>query len=169
MASHAQTAQSADVPQYVAKAIPDAGIKGQARMRYLMMDIYDATLYSMEGKSLHRPLALSLTYHRKLDGERIARRSVEEIRGQGYSNELKLAAWYKQLREIFPDVTKNVTLTGILLKNGHTVFYRDGREIGRITDTEFGPKFFDIWLGPKTSDPSFRTRLINNTPETEQR
>jgi len=137
---------------------------GEGRMTYLTMDIYDATLYAPHGRlSGERPLALSLTYLRSLRGARIADRTVEEMRQQGFHDELTLAAWHNTLQTIFPDVGNGTTLTGVLKEDGTTVFYRNGTEIGQISDSRFGPKFFSIWLSPKTSDPDLRRQLLAMT------
>lgn len=152
---------SGTVPSYIASDVPDARMVGEGRMTYLTMDIYDAMLYAPEGKLSHeRPFALSLTYLRSLRGVRIADRTVEEMRQQGFHDELTLAAWHNTLQDMFPDVGNGTTLTGVLKEDGTTVFYRDGTEIGHISDTRFGPKFFSIWLSPDTSEPGLRRQLL---------
>lgn len=149
------------VPSFIENDIPDARMVGAGRMTYLTMDIYDAALYAPQGRlSNERPLALSLTYLRSLRGARIAGRTVEEMRGQGFHDELTLAAWHNTLQEIFPDVGNGTTLTGVLKKDGTTIFYRDGVEIGRIADPRFGQRFFSIWLAPDTTEPALRRRLL---------
>jgi len=152
---------SGAVPKYIASNVPGARMVGEGRMTYLTMDIYDATLYAPEGRlSEERPLALSLTYLRSLRGSRIADRTVEEMRKQGFHDELTLAAWHNTLQDIFPNVGNGTTLTGVLKEDGTTVFYRDGIEIGHVSDTRFGPKFFSIWLSPDTSEPDLRRQLL---------
>ena len=106
------------------------------------------------------PLALSLTYLRHLAGKDIADRSIVEIRKQGFTDEAKLGDWRGQLRAIMPDVKEGTTLTGVLTATGQTEFCRNGSRIGTIRDPDFGPRFFDIWLGPKTSAPGLRAKLL---------
>lgn len=160
-AQDSNSQQQATVPSYVAAHVPQASRTGHGRMTYLMWDVYDATLYAPAGQfQPNQPYALSLTYLRDLDGRAIADRSVEEIRAQGFSNEITLAQWHSQMRGIFPDVTAGTTLTGVATRDGHTRFYRDGKLIGEIADRQFTESFFNIWLSPKTTAPNLRKALI---------
>ena len=47
-----------------------------------------------------------------------------------------------------------------MLRNGHAVFFLDGRKIGTIADRAFTRRFFDIWLGRNTSRPGLRRKLL---------
>ena len=105
---------------------------------------------------------MRLSYLRNLDGEKIADRSIEEMRAQGFNDEIKLAAWHTQIRRIFPDVNDGTTLSGVYTKNQETIFYKNGSEIGRIKDPEFGQAFFNIWLSTDTSEPDLRAQLLGN-------
>lgn len=141
--------------------IPAAVRIGSGEYTYFLMRIYQATLYAPQNyKPGSAPLALVLHYYHDLKGEKIAKASVNEMRKQGFDDEIKLAAWYKQMAEIFPDVAKGTELTGILKENGHTVFYRAGKRIGTVKDTGFGQQFFKIWLGEKTTAPRLRQQLL---------
>ena len=141
--------------------ISDAQIMGEARYQFLFMDIYDATLFAPKsGWSFEKPFALKLEYLRNLSGERIADRSAKEIRQLGFSNEVKLADWHEQMINIFPDVKKGASLTGVYKPNAETVFYSQNKAIGTIKDPEFGKWFFGIWLSEQTSDNEFRKALL---------
>ena len=148
-------------PVYIQEKIPSAAFVGQGRMSYMLWDLYDAALYAPQGQWQEgKPLALSLTYLRDLNGRKIADKSVEEMRTQGFKDEVRLAEWHNQMTGIFPDVVEGTTLTGILGFNGETVFYQDGYEIGHIVDPEFGRRFFAIWLNEDTSAPELRSELL---------
>jgi hypothetical protein len=141
--------------------IPGAEKIGQGRLTYMFWDIYDATLYAANGNlRTDQPLALKLSYLREISGKTIADRSVEEIRRLGFSDEVRLADWHAQMRNIFPDVKKGMSLTGIYTDKKETVFYSNNTEIGRIKDPEFGREFFNIWLSPETSAPDLRRKLL---------
>jgi hypothetical protein len=144
--------------------IPEARPVGAGRLSVFLMDVYDATLIAREGKwQPGEPLALQLTYLRHLKGDKIADRSAQEMRNIGITDEVKLAAWHAQMRRIFPDVDEGVTLTGILTPDGESVFLRNGEEIGRIKDPDFGQAFFGIWLSEKTSAPDLRQKLLGES------
>ncbi|MDB2415453.1 chalcone isomerase family protein [Rickettsiales bacterium] len=136
---------------------------GQGSLYYFFWHIYDVKLYSQDGKfSFDKPFSLKLEYKRKLYGNKIADRSTEEIRGLGFKDEVKLAAWHAQMKDIFPDVNDGINLTGIYKPNQPTVFYKNNKQIGTIKDPEFGKWFFGIWLNKETSEPKLRKSLIGS-------
>ena len=142
--------------------VPEAALVGEGRLNYMIWEVYDAALFAPKGQwDQDKPFALKLSYLRSLKGKAIADRSVEEMRKQGFSDEVKLATWHSQMREIFPDVDADVSITGIRTENGETVFYKNNEEIGRIRDLEFSKTFFNIWLSPKTSEPELRAQLLS--------
>lgn len=141
--------------------VPDAKPVGAARFSVFMIDVYDAVLLAPAGVwRQDSPFALQLTYLRALKGKNIADRSVEEMRKIGITDEVKLAAWHTQMRQIFPDVDDGVSLTGIRGPQGESIFFHGNQEIGRIKDPDFGRAFFGIWLDEKTSAPELRQKLL---------
>lgn len=144
--------------------VPNAETVGQGRLRVFFLDVYDATLYAPNGHlNEDKPFAIELSYLRSISGKKIAERSAEEIRNQGFGDEVKLAAWYEQMRNIFPDVVEGDIITGVYTKSGETVFYRQDQEIGRIKDVEFSHHFFNIWLSENTSSPDLRRKLLGSS------
>ena len=145
------------VNQYV----PEAMQVGEARMKYLWLNIYDAALYSPQGDFRQdNSFALQLDYLRKFEGDKIAERSIAEIKKQGYTDNSKLNQWLMQMKAIFPDVNKGDTLLGIKDEDGNTNFYYNGKKLGVIEDTEFSRNFFNIWLSDNSSYPELTKKLI---------
>ena len=141
--------------------IPDASLVGEGRLKVLFWKVFDAQLYAPAGEwSMQKPFALSLAYLRRLKGDKIAERTIDEIRDQGFSDEAKLEAWFAQIVAIFPDVDSRTTITGVFNEQKQTLFFMNGSFIGRIEDPEFGENFFNIWLGEKSSQPKLRNQLI---------
>lgn len=148
-------------PDFVTRHIPNAATVGAGRYTYMTIDLYDAVLYAPNGQwQAGQPMALSLTYLTNLKGHKIAQRSVEEIRQQGFTDETRLSTWDAQMREIFPDVTNGTSLTGVYTDTGETRFFKNGELIGQIADKEFGMQFFNIWLDQKSSAPALRSALL---------
>ena len=148
---------------YINRLVPNAQKVGTARMQYMIWDIYDAALYAPDGKwSSNRPYALQLKYLKNLSGEKIADRSIKEMRGQGFYDDNRLAVWHEQMKAIFPDVQEGDVLIGIYTQEAETVFFDAEKEIGRIIDPEFGKRFFGIWLNEATSEPDIRMGLLGN-------
>lgn len=141
--------------------IPDASLVGTARMRVLLWDVYDARLFAPSGEwQPDRPFALSLGYLRDLKGDAIAARAVEEMRKQGFADEVTLARWFDLMSDIIPDVNPDTELLGIADADQNTIFLRNGESIGRINEPAFTRAFFDIWLSEATSAPALRQRLL---------
>lgn len=151
----------AEIPRAVRDNVPDAKVVGEARLKVFVWKVYDAVLYAPNGNwSYEKPFALQLTYLRELDGKEIAKRSVKEIKEQGFSDVNTLASWGMDMQNIFPDVSKGSVLTGLYIPNQPTSFYDETKKIGMVKDAAFGRPFFDIWLGKKTSEPELRKQLI---------
>jgi hypothetical protein len=154
--SHA-FAQSKPVTQHV----PSAQKVGEGRLSVLLWDVYDATLYAPDKKyTPNKPFALQLSYLLELEGADIAKRSVEEMRKQGFADEAKLDAWLKSMRDIFPDIKEGNVLTGIRNSAGHALFYLDDTFVGSVKDETFTDHFFAIWLKENTSEPTLRKALL---------
>ena len=88
-------------------------------------------------------------------------RTIQEIRGQGYNNKKMLNLWKQKLIDIFPDVEEGSTITAVALGNGSIGFFSGNKSLGYIDSPEFTKRFFDIWIGTKTSEPKLRDKLLN--------
>ena len=151
---------SASVPEVVKGSVPVVEQVGASRFSVFVWDVYDISLYAPEGRfDPKTPYALHLEYLRNIRGDMIAEKSVDEMRKQGVS-EVKLAAWFVQMKEIFPDVDRGTELIGVFNPDGPTEFYNGSELIGQVVDPEFGPAFSAIWLGEQSSRPSLREKLI---------
>jgi hypothetical protein len=143
------------------EALEDMNLIGEARMEVLFWDVYDARLYAPSTIwRPERPYALVLTYLLDLKGERIAERSIQEIRNQGFDDELTLARWYEMLVSIIPDVGDRDEIVGVADAERYTRFYLNGELIGEIREPEFTDRFFGIWLSERTSEPELRRNLL---------
>lgn len=148
-------------PSHIVRYVPNADVVGQGRLKVMLWDVYDIALYASEGDWRSTPpFALNITYKMDVTAEMIADRSVEEMRKQGFRDEVRLAGWHTQMKTLFPNVKKGQTLTGILDAKGESVFYQNDQRLGKISDPEFGRKFFDIWLSERTSQPRLRQALL---------
>jgi hypothetical protein len=155
---YAPCAQAVEV---ISAFIPSASVVGRGTLSYAFWDVYEATLYAPKGQwNPEKPFALSIKYYHDIDGNDIADRSVQEMRRQGFSDEVKLAAWNTQMKKIFPDVKDGTVLSAVYLPGKQTKFYSGSRLIGTIKGDDFGRLFFGIWLNEKTSEPQLRRALL---------
>lgn len=121
--------------------------------------VYEATLWATPQDPLQPPLALSLTYKRALDGQKIAEASVSEMRNLKIADEATLSAWGQRMAQIFPDVKAEDRIVGVQLPDGARFFYND-RFIGSVDEAAFARAFFGIWLDARTSAPDLRALLL---------
>ena len=148
----------------ISALVPNAKVVGEGRLSMAFWDIYDATLYAPSGELAEaEPYALSIRYMREIDGSDIADRSVQEIRGQGFQDEIKLAAWNSQMKTIFPNVENGTVLSAIFIPGKETIFFHADKPIGSIKDADFTRWFSNIWLGENTSEPDLRRKLLGQS------
>ncbi|RDV29005.1 hypothetical protein DXV75_00620 [Alteromonas aestuariivivens] len=141
--------------------VPNAQLVGESRYTYLFWNVYDIALFAPNGDwQSTQPFALTLTYLRDFTGEQIAQRSLREMQKQGLNDNIKGQQWLAAMQEIFPDVEKYQTLTGVLDEQGNSHFYFNSELVGSVDDPEFGKRFFNIWLGENTSEPKLRQELV---------
>ena len=121
----------ANVPTTLNFDAQNAGIlrlQGKSRLTVMLWDVYDIKLFTSQGSfSFNNPFALKITYLREIKGNDIANSTIEEIRRQGFSDEIKLAGWHTQLKKIFPNVKKGTVLIGLYTFDGKTIFLENDK------------------------------------------
>ncbi|MCO5125290.1 MAG: chalcone isomerase family protein [Rhizobacter sp.] len=162
--THAPSALVPPAPEEVAVELPAARLQGQATMRYLGFEIYEARLWTAPDFSpthyASHAFALELRYALRLDGAAIAERSLAEMRRVGSFDDARAKGWREMLGRALPDVEPGDRLTGVRAEGGTTRFYRNGQPTAVVEDAEFARLFFGIWLSPRTSEPALRRGLI---------
>jgi len=142
--------------------VPDAKKVGQGELKYAIWHVYTATLYAPKGIwQPHQPMALRIQYHLNLDGKKIADRSMHEIKHQSKVHAALFPSWHAQLKKIMPTVKSGTVLSAVFIPGQGTFFYQGTQLLGRVPGDTFGESFFDIWLGPKTSEPVLRKALLS--------
>ena len=135
--------------------------RGDAVMRFFGLKVYDIRLWT-PGRP-HRDedvFALELVYDLGLKGAEIAKRSADEMRKIGYTDEAKLKRWTEAMMTAFPDVKQGDTLVGVSVPGKEARFYSRDKFLAAVPDPEFAKAFFGIWLSEKTSEPRLRERLL---------
>lgn len=153
-------------PPELATDLPGARLRGSALMRFFGLHIDDIRLWSAAAAAAEPalpPLALELIYARKLVGEQIANRWLDEMRRVGSPSEAQASRWLAAMGQLFPDVRAGDRLTGVLRSDGVACFHFNAQLRGEIADADFGRLFFGIWLSPRTSEPRLREQLLGIT------
>ncbi len=152
-------------PTHMRVDVPQARLAGQGSFRWFGLKIYDAQLWvGDKGYLANAPeaagFALDLRYARRLQGEKIAQATQDEMLKLGLGSAEQRAAWQTKMATIFPDVQDGTHLTGVYLPHEGARFYLDGKLLGEIMDAEFARAFFAIWLDARTTAPALRSALL---------
>jgi len=151
-------------PTEVDGDLPGARLRGEGRLRFLGLHVYDALLWAplpLSGLDVERTaLALELRYARTLRGGLIAERSITEMRRVGSFDDEQAQRWLAALKQIFPDVNAGDRITGVHRPGEGARFHVNGRLAGEVRDPLFARLFFGIWLSSRTSEPQLRAALL---------
>lgn len=159
----ARPARASLAPPEVAAELPAPRLQGSARFRFFGLSVYDARLWVGEravDEDWRVPLALEIEYLRAFEGEKIAARSLDEMRRQGEIASAVAERWRREMSQIFPDVRERDRITGVQQPGDVARFFLNGRARGEVRDGEFARRFFGIWLSPQTSEPALRRSLL---------
>lgn len=157
-------AAASTAPGEVAQALAQGRLLGTGRMRYLLWDVFDATLWVQPGfaapQYYEHPFALELRYLRKLSGAELVASSLQEMRRVRGLDPAKELAWSAAMRSAFPDVEPGDRITGVHRPGVGVRFFVNGRLQAVVDDADFGRAFFGIWLSPDTREPRLRGALL---------
>ncbi|OQW87827.1 MAG: hypothetical protein BWK72_10955 [Rhodoferax ferrireducens] len=152
----------------VAASLPQASWSGSAQLRVFGLAIYQAQLWVGAGFRARDygqfPLALSLTYQRRVSAQAMAERSLDEMQRQTPLRAAQEADWLAAMQALFVDVAANDRLTGVHLPEQGAHFWLNGRRLGEVADPLFSRRFFGIWLDTATSQPDLRVALLAAAP-----
>ena|SRR6056300_461452 len=140
-------------------AVDDLVPSGKGDLDWLFLDIYEATLYTTDGKfePQRYPLALAINYQRSIDAADLIKTTADEWRRLQVTYSKN---WLSQLTELWPDVKKGDNLTMRAESPHKAKFYFNGSPIGTIDEKGFAEAFLAIWLSPDTRDQKLRAQLI---------
>ena len=148
-----------------AQALPweNLQLTGEARLKVLFWNVYDARLYTADGAYAENsyPLALQLNYLRDIDKNDLVDETRNQWRQQGLDDHPRIETWLDELARLWKDVRKHDAITLVVDDGGRSSFYFNEQLLGQIADPEFAAYFAAIWLSDKTTSPRVRERLIN--------
>ena len=149
------------LPRPVVSELPALRPLGEGRLRFFGLHVYDSALWVLdEAWSFERAFALDIRYAMSIRGRDLSKRSIEEMRGIGVTDEAKLRRWEAEMDRLFPDIRPGDRLVGLHLPGREARFYNQERLIGTVPDPEFARAFFGIWLDEKTSQPKLRAQML---------
>lgn len=141
---------------------------GSGELTWFGLAVYQARLLSgqpdFQGVGGSGPVALELTYQRKISSERLVDTTAKEWRRLGNELELpgeeRLQQWLDAVAAMWPDVTPGDRIIARVEPGGATRFFGNDGPLGVVDDPDFGPAFLGIWLHPKSRDASLRAALL---------
>jgi hypothetical protein len=113
-----------------------------------------------EAWSFERAFALDIRYAMNIKGRDLSKRSIEEMRNIGVTDDAKLRRWEEVMDRLFPDIKPGDRLVGLHLPGREARFYNQERLLGTVPDPEFARAFFGIWLDERTSQPKLRAQML---------
>jgi hypothetical protein len=131
---------------------------GTGPLRYLGFKVYDAS-YFVNANPAHDNFAIRIEYSRKIKSSDLLKATLKGMNQIG-APEFALSKWGNFLEKMYPDVDEGHTITAIYTGNGNTLFFHNGKPIGKANDLEFAKYFFGIWFDPQTNSPDLRHRLL---------
>jgi hypothetical protein len=155
---------AARLPDPVARGSYALRQVGSGTLRWLGMQIYEASLWTPDGRyqglAQGQPVALSLWYGRNFSREELLRITGTAWQLLGETSLPQQQRWLGELRGVWLDVAKGHNLTAVVVPGGETRFYDQQRLLGRIDDADFGPAFLAIWLHPRSAVGDLRVALL---------
>ena len=141
------------------KFIPKFKLVGRATYKFLLLDIYYATLISETGHYPSDKFALILRYNRDFTKKSVVKETVEQLQKQKKYSESELIALKQLLNKTFRTIQKNDQFIAIkLLDKG--IFYFKNEMVLETSDINFLDLFFNIWLRENSQDPDFTKSLL---------
>lgn len=134
---------------------------GEAQLQVFIFNIYRSRLYTYDGnyKQGQTPVRLEITYQRDIPSHKLVQHTVEQWQHLGVAAG-NSRHWAESLQAIWPNISKNDTLTFTLNETDEGIFTYNGQPLKPILDKNFGAAFLDIWLSPNTSGQDHRRQLI---------
>lgn len=157
-------AHGARLPDPVAQGPYALQQVGSGNLRWLGMQIYEASLWTANGRydglAPGEPVALSLWYGRAFRRDELLRITGTAWKLLGETPPSQQQKWLAALRGVWFDVAKGHNLTAVVVPGRETRFYDQQRLLGRVDDPDFGPAFLAIWLHPRSVVGDLRVALL---------
>jgi hypothetical protein len=146
-----------EVNNYVKAGMP----YGHATLHKLFMKIYETSLWTDARRwSMNSTFALCIRYEMNFSAKALVKRTFEEMERAGPVSKEEKQAYGAKLAQLFHDVHPGDVITAVFVPKKGAVFYYNGQKRGVLADIAFAKRFFNIWLGPYTSEPALRDRLL---------
>lgn len=145
-------------------AVPnDQNRVGQTRLSVLFWDVYDARLFTPDGKfdweqRKQQRKTLVLDYLRDIKAADLVDKTAEEWERLDFDHQDQ-QQWLDTLNDIWPDIKEGDCLALVENEDGHADFYQGDKLLGTIENSTFTEQFLAIWLSPESRYEDERDEL----------
>ena len=165
-AATSPAAFAAAKPPEVEQSIKSEAPVGQATLRKLLLNVYDATLWSDASPfAMNKPLALTLKYRMNFAADEIIDRSIDEMNHAQKLSAEQEASYRTILSKAIPAVKEGDRITALYNGANSILFSHNGTATHSVSNRAFATAFLGIWLAPTTTEPELREKLIGNATE----
>ncbi len=141
------------------KFIPNYKLVGRATYKFLLLDIYYATLISETGYYPSDKFALILSYNRDFTKKSVVEETIKQLKIQKQYSDKELIELKELLNKAFRPIKKNDHFIAMKLKDKGIFYFKDEKVL-ETKDMEFLNLFFNIWLREDSEDPNFTKSLL---------
>lgn len=137
---------------------------GESTFSVLFWDIYQAQLYSPDGRyrGIRGPLKLSLTYLRPLSAGQIVDATRRQWQRLGYLD-AQAIEWLKAIATVLPDIGDREQLSFELLADGRAVLRHNHNILHHFPSDKVNERFLAIWLSPVNGYPRLTRELTGHS------
>ena len=155
------TSAALSTPPEVQANLTNASLTGAAIASILTKTIYDAELWSEDGKpfTIKDDFALALTYKASFNASVLAWATVLEIARIEDAKKAKFEDLEQKLNTCFSDVKRGDRFTAMPAGADNITFFLNGQKSCNLSYPKLTERFFGIWLGPKTRDAKISAKL----------
>lgn len=145
----------------LANPIQNLNEVGSAKLKVLLWNIYESSLYTPSGRfqGIEPGLALELEYRRNIPKKEFVKYAREEWQKQSLYN-ARSEDWLASISDILPNVKKGDVIVLKVNSQKESEFYYNNQFIGKLGSENFTNQFLSIWLSANTSYPKLRDKLV---------
>jgi hypothetical protein len=149
-------------PREIASALPQARQVGAAEFRWLFWSLFDAALWSSDGRfSWERPFALSLTYRTGFTAAELTDSTMEEMTRLSGWPAADLAGFRAEVAACMADVGDGDRFTAAGPSADSVVLFLNGEQRCRLDRPGLRRAYFSIWLDENSRFPAKTRALIS--------
>jgi len=134
---------------------------GTASLSKLLLHVYDIALWTdAKSWSPDAPYALEIRYNMHFTVAELVDRSISEMERSGKLSAAEKEKFRQSLTARFAEVHPGDIITALYQPKTGGSFYYNGRRQGGTMPAADMQRFLSIWLGPNTSEPEVRAKLL---------